>query len=204
MKKWHILCIVVAMLLLASGCSVDSVETEPSVNIEIAHPTEVQPETTVPTLDSIEYWKIVREEIISMLNKYNLYVSHIDSGYPCVQFFVEPGVMTAEGEIVAAGLSHEQYEELYQCVKEELHTILDQYKLNKPKTAFHACDSIVGIFFYNWFVDEQKVYDRVDSLQVASYQLDLLEYYHDYEEDTYLRMQGFSVDPWSKYAVYTP
>lgn len=204
MKKWCILSIVVAILLVASGCSVDDVEIEPSTNIEIVHPTAEQTEATVPTLDSIEYWEIVREEIISMLNRHDLYVSHIDSGYPCVHFFVEPGVKTAEGKIVATGLPMEQYEELYQCVKEELHTILDQYKLNKPKTAFHACDSIVGVFFYNWFVDEQKVYDRVDSLQVASYQLDLLEYYHDYEEDTYMRMQGFSVDPWSKYAVYTP
>ena len=195
---------VITILLFASGCSVDDVEIEPSTNIEIVHPTEEQTEVTVPALDSIEYWEIVREEIISMLNRHDLYVSHIDSGYPCVHFFVEPGVKTAEGKIVAAGLPMEQYEELYQCVKEELHTILDQYKLNKPKTAFHACDSIVGVFFYNWFVDEQKVYDRVDSLQVASYQLDLLEYYHDYEEDTYMRMQGFSVDPWSKYAVYTP
>ena len=204
MKKWCILSIVVAILLVASGCSVDDVEIEPSTNIEIVHPTEEQTETTVPTLDSIEYWEIVREEIISMLNRHDLYVSHIDSGYPCVHFFVEPGVKTAEGKIVAAGLPMEQYEGLYQCIKEELHAILDRYKLAKPKTVFHACDSIVGIFFYNWFVDEQKVYDRVDSLQVASYQLDLLEYYHDYEEDTYLRMQGFSVDPWSKYAVYTP
>lgn len=204
MRKWYMLFIIVVLLFTISGCNTATEEEESSINTEITYPTDEETESTIPILDSIEYWELVQEEIIAMLNRNNLYVSAINSSYPCVLYEVEPGRQTDDGKIVAAGLSQEQYEELYRYIKEELHIIFDKYELAKPKTAFHACDSVVGISFYNWFVDEHKVADRVESLWVASYQLDLLEYYHNYEEDAYMRMEGFGENMWSKYAVYTP
>lgn len=185
MKKWYVLCLLAVLLLVISGCSASIDETGSSNNTESVYPTEVEVAETVPLLDSIEYWEIVRDEIIAMLNSHNLYVSHIDSGYPTVQFFVEPGIQTDDGQIVASGLSQEEYEELYQHIKEELHIILDKYVLAKPKTAFHACDSVVGIYFNNWFID-MPMFPGVTSWQVASYELDLLEYYHEYEENSYI------------------
>lgn len=59
-------------------------------------------------------------------------------------------------------------------------------------------------FFYNWFIDENKVYDRVDSHWMASYGLDLLEYYYEYEEKSYVVREGFSTEVWAKYPVYKP
>lgn len=196
--------IAVVLLFAICGCNTVTSEGDPSTNVETTYSTVAETEATVPVLDSIEYWDVVQEEIIAMLNQNNLYVSAIDSSYPAVVYEVEPGKQTGDGKIVATGLSQEQYEELFQIIKEELHIILDKYKLAKPKSAFHACDSIVGISFNNWFVDEHKVADRVESLWVASYQLDLLEYYHNFEEDAYMRMEGFGENIWSKYAVYIP
>ena len=202
MKKWYIFFIVAVLLFTISGCN--AATEEPSGKAEITNLTVEETEATVPTLESIEYWEIVQEEIISMLNRNNLYVSAINSSYPAVIYEVEPGKPTDDGKIVAVGLSQTEYAELYQNIKEELHIILDKYELAKPKSAFHACDSIVGISFNNWFIDENKVSDRVDSLWVANYQIDLLEYYHNYEENTYILMEGFSENVWSKHPVYTP
>ena len=161
-------------------------------------------EPALVTMDSIEYWEQVRSEIITMLNEYDLYVSYIDSAYPCVQFHVEPGRAWSDGTIVAYGLSQAEYSELRKCVIEELHVILDKYCLAKPKTIFHACDSIVGIYFNNWFIDKNKVVDNVLSLQMATYELDLLEYYYEYDEGYFLHKDAFSETIWEKYTVYKP
>ena len=202
MKKWYMLFMVVVFLFTISACDVSTDQREYPINTEITEVTIEETEATVRVLDSIEYWDIVQEEIIFMLNQNNLYVSTIDSAYPAIIYEVEPGKQTDDGKIVAAGLSQEQYEELYQHIKVELQIILDKYELAEPKSAFHACDSIVGISFYNWFIDKNKVADNVESLWVASYQLDLLEYYHKYEEDAFVIMEGFSENVWSKYVVY--
>lgn len=68
---------------------------------------------------------------------------------------------------------------------------------------FHGCDSIVGIFFHNWFID-MPMFPGVTSWQIASYEIDLLKYYHEYEENTYIYKEGFSTEAWSKYQVYVP
>ena len=44
----------------------------------------------------------------------------------------------------------------------------------------------------------------VNSWQVASYELDLLEYYHEYEDNSYINKDGFHTEVWSKYVVYVP
>lgn len=54
------------------------------------------------------------------------------------------------------------------------------------------------IDFNNWFAD------KMESLWIASYQLDLLEYYHNHEEYTYVRMEGFGENNWAKYSTYIP
>lgn len=193
MKKRYIFLIVAIYLVLISGCS-------STTDTDIVD-KETQP--TIPTYDTIEYWEIVHDEIVSMLNEHNLYVDAINSSYPCVLYEVEPGIQTDDGQIIASGLTLEEYEELYNHIKEELHIILDKYELAKPKTAFHACDSIVGIFFSNWFID-MPMFPGVTSWQVASYELDLLEYYHEYEENDYIYKDGFYTEAWSKYQVYVP
>ena len=101
-------------------------------------------------------------------------------------------------------VTQEEYEKVFESVKVDLHIILDKHKLAKPKTALHGCYSMVDIFFNNWFVDENKIYDNVDSRKVASYGLDLLEYYYDYEKNAYIIRDGFFPDVWSKYPVYMP
>ena len=45
---------------------------------------------------------------------------------------------------------------------------------------------------------------RVDSRWMASYGLDLLEYYYEYEENSYVVREGFSTEVWTKYPVYKP
>lgn len=69
-EKWYILFIVIVVLLSVSGCGTESVEAKSSTNSEITHPTEEYVETTVPLLDSNEYWEIVPDEIIAMLNRH--------------------------------------------------------------------------------------------------------------------------------------
>lgn len=197
------LLVATVLLFSVTGCGTEVVEGN-SVNNENEGIHSEETEIEIPVLDSIEYWDVVQEEIISMLNRNGLYVSAINSSYPAVLYEVEPGVQADDGKIIAAGLSQEQYEELYECVKKELHIVLDKYELAKPKSALHACDSIVGIFFFNWYIDEQKVSNRTFSRQVASYELDLLEYYHEYEENGYIYKEGFSASLWGKYPVYIP
>ena len=166
MKKLCIGFLIIILLLTVIGYLTDSGEIESSELPETSYIEEESEITqpTVPMLENSEYWEVVRDEITDMLSIHDLYISHINSAYPCVQFYVEPGKKTDDGTAVASGLSQGEYEELYQSVKEELHVILDKYKLAEPKSLFHACDSVVGIYFNNWFVDEQKVSDRVDSL----------------------------------------
>lgn len=194
MKKWYILLMATIYIVLTSGCS-----TTTNRDIVVK---ETQP--TIPVYDNIEYWDIVQEEIVEMLRSHDLYIDIISHAYPCVQFYVEPGVVTEDGETVASGLTQEEYKEVFEAVKIDLHMILDKYKIGKPKTIFHGCNSIVEIFFNNWFIDENKVYDRVDSRWIASYGLDLLDYYYEYKENSYVVREGFSVDVWSKYPVYIP
>ena len=198
MKKYLALFIVILLLFVISGCS-----EETYAEIETENLTTQSTEPSRPIYDSIEYWEIVHNEIVTMLNEHNLYVSFINSSYPCVLYEVEPGIQAEDGQIIALGLSQKEYEELYQHVKEELHLILDKYVLAKPKTAFLACDSIVGICFSNWFVD-MPMFPGVNPWQVASYKLDLLEYYHKYEENSYIEIDQFFSESWSKYEVYLP
>ena len=188
MKKSCVLFLIGALLFSFSACT--------SVN--------ENSQSTVPLLESSEYWEAVSGEIIAMLNSHGLYVHHIDTRYPYVNIFVEPGQRNDDGKLVAVGLSQTQYEELYECVTAELHIVLDKYKLAKPRSIFHGCYSISGIFFYNWFFDEHNVQGPVISSEVASYQLDLLKYYYDHEEDSYMKMEGIYENKWSGYEVYTP
>lgn len=194
MRKRYKLCLIAVLLIVLSGCNTSDTDI-----------TEIKTtEATVPTLDSMEYWDIVQDEIIAMLNSHGLYVSQIASGYPCVQFYVEPGVQTGDDKIVANGLSQEEYEKLYNQIKDELHIILDQYQLAKPQTAFHACNSNIDIFFNNWFASGPNRPNMVTSLKVASYGLDLLEYYHNREDNSYVSREGFFTSSWEKYEVYIP
>ena len=188
------LCLITVLLIVISGCSTSNAE------ITDVNATEM----TIPTLDSVEYWEVVKNEIVSMLNQHDLYIDIITNAYPCVQFYVEPGIVTDDGEVVASGLSQAEYEELYDCVRSELHVILDKYQLAKPKTVFHGCHSSVDIFFKNWFVDERKIYNNVYSRDVACYGLDLLEYYHIREDNSYVLREGFFTSFWEEYDVYIP
>ena len=199
MRNWVAMFMVVAISITLSGCYLDD-ETSSSKCEDIDQATIA----TIPTYESIAYWEIVQDEIISMLNEHNLYLSATSHGYPCKQFNVVPGVINDDGQVVASGLSEEEYAKVFESVKVALHAILDKYKLAKPKTAFHGCYSIVEIFFDNWFIDENKIYDNVYSRKVASYGVDLLEYYYDYEEKAYIKREGFFPDIWSKHRVYTP
>lgn len=194
MKKCLALFFVIILIFAISGCEIET-ETQNSTTQSSEPPRQI--------LDSIEYWDIINDEIISMLNEHNLYVSGINSSYPCVLYEVEPGIKGEDGKIRAYGLSQGEYEELYQHVKAELHSILDKYVLAKPKSAFHACDSIVGIDFKNWFVD-MPMLPGVNSWQVAGYKLNLLDYYHEHEKNSYLIKDGFYTEVWSKYVVYVP
>ena len=202
MRKWIIWFAAVAMLLAICGCGTD-VEGVPG-DTKSEPPTIKETEPPVIVLDNLEYWDVVQDEIVSMLKEHNLYLRATSHGYPCKQYHVEPGIVTDDGKAVASGLSQEEYEKVYESVMIELHVILDKYKLAKPKTAFHGCYSIVDIFFNNWFINENKVYDNVESLKVASYGLDLLEYYYNYEENDFIHRQGFWPDTWSKQPVYAP
>ena len=218
MKKLCLLCLLVILSFSICGCiasvglvtfldeeetAEDEVATDTIEDIDTCS-TEEEINNSRPILDNDEYWDIVKNEIVVMLNSHNLYVSYIDSLYPAIHFTVEPGKPTEDGEIIPQGLSQSEYEKLFESVKTELHVILDKYQLAQPKTAFHACDSVVGIFFYNWFIDDQKIADKVDSLRVAHYQIDLLEYYYSYENNIFVNMEGFSENHWLKYSIYTP
>lgn len=200
MKNSFALFVVIILLFTTSGCSVEVEETY--AETETLNSTTQSTELPRPIYDSIEYWEIVHEEIVSMLNEHNLYVSAINSSYPCVLYEVEPGIQVEDGTIIA-GLSQEEYKELFQHIKAELHSILDKYVLDKPKSVFHACDSIVGIYFHNWFID-MPMFPGVNSWEVASYQLDLLEYYYECEENAYINSEGFFTEAWTKYTVYVP
>lgn len=202
MRKWFVWLTVVTLIFTISGC--ETVADDMLAETETVYPTTESTEPPIPTYESIEYWELVHDEIVSMLNEHNLYVAAINSSYPCVLYEVEPGIQTDDGQIIASGLTQEEYEELYHHIIEELHIILNKYELAKPKSAFHGCDSIVGIFFHNWFIDESMVYNNVKSRDVAVYELDLLNYYHEYEKGTYICAEGFFPDLWSKHPVYTP
>lgn len=192
MKARLMIFLAAILLLVTSGCSTASDEN--------AVPKETQPE--IPVLDNLEYWDIVQPEIVSMLNDHNLYVGVTTYPYPCVKFEPEPGVITEDGEIIASGLTEEEYREVFEAVKIDLYTILDKYKIGKPETIFHGCNSIVDIHFHNWTIDESKLYDNVYSRDVAYFSLDLLEYYYEHEENSYVEKDWFATDVWEKYPVY--
>lgn len=120
MRKWFIWLIVVALLFAICGC--DKEVDEVLAETETVCPTAEATEPTTPVYDSIEYWEIVHDEMVSMLNEHNLYVAAINSNYPCVLYEVEPGIQTADGQIVASGLTQEEYEGLYHHIKEEYWT----------------------------------------------------------------------------------
>lgn len=202
MQKWFALFLAVTLVFTISGCNTE--DGEVSAKAEATAPTTEQTEPPPPTYDSIEYWDIVEVEIVSMLNQHNLYVSSITHGYPCVGFYVDPGIVTDEGKPVASGLSQEEYAEVLEAVKAELYMILDKYRLAEPKSAFHGCHSTVEFFFNNWFIDEKKIQNNVYSRGVASYGVNLLEYYYNCEEKSYVNREGLFSDVWSKYPVYTP
>ena len=184
----------------------NSEETTPAVKPTTPSepPVETKPITPIPVLGNIEYWDIVKPEIISMLNEHNLYVAYIDNGYPYVNITVEYGIKNEDGKAIATGISQSEYNDLVEQVKQELHVILDKYQIEKPKTWFHACNSHLGIFFKNWFYDENRTPRKVISVEVAYYQIDLLEYYYEREEDSFILMNGKSETVWSKYPIYTP
>ena len=151
MRNWFAWFTVVVFLFTLSGCGKEDreVPTKP----ETTFPTVAETEPPVIELDNLEYWDIVQDEIVDMLRSHNLYIEIISHAYPCVQFYVEPGVVTEDGEIVASGLTQEEYKEVFESVKIDLHMILDKYKIGKPKTSFHGCNSIVEVFFNNWFIN---------------------------------------------------
>ena len=180
------------LLLVASGCS-----TAGNENTELK---ETQP--VIPVLGHLEYWDIVQPEIVSMLNNHNLYVGFTTYPYPCVKFEAKPGIVVEDGEIMSSGLTEEEYQEVFEAVKKDLHSILNKYKISKPKTIFHGCNSIVTIYFHNWMIDESMLYDNVYSRDVACYSLDLLEYYYENEESSYIEIDWFATDVWTKYPVY--
>lgn len=202
MKKRFVWFIIVALLFTISGCGTE--DEKVSTKTDTVSPTPEETEPPIPTLDSIEYWEIVEDEIVSMLKEHNLYLSATTHGYPCKQFHVEPGIITEGGTAVASGLSQEEYEQVLESIKTELYIILDKYKLAEPKTAFHSCYSIVDIYFNNWVIDENKIYDNVYSRDVACYGLDLLEFYYEHEEKSYIKMDTIFSDVWTKYPVYKP
>ena len=91
MRKWFIWLIVVALLFAICGC--DKEVDEVLAETETVCPTAEATEPTTPVYDSIEYWEIVHDEMVSMLNEHNLYVAAINSNYPCVLYEVEPGIV---------------------------------------------------------------------------------------------------------------
>ena len=202
MKKWFVWFAIVVFIFTLSGCSKETEEV--STAPETTSPTIVETEPPVVTLDNLAYWDIVQNEIVDMLQSHNLYIDIITHKYPYVQFYVEPGVVTEDGKIVASGLTQDEYKEVFESVKTDLHLILDKHKIGKPETIFHGCNSLLDRYFQNWVIDENKLYDNVYSWDVACYGLDLLEYYYEYEENSYIEKDGFFVDVWSKYSVYKP
>lgn len=202
MRKWFVWFAIIALIFTICGCAteVDEVSSE----TETVSPTTEATEPPIPVLDSLDYWEIVEDEIVSMLKEHNLYLSAITHGYPCKQYHVAPGIITDDGKAVASGLSQEEYEQVFESVKIELHIILDKYKLAEPKTGFHSCYSILDIYFDNWVIDENKIYDNVYSRDVACYGLDILEYYYEYEDDFYIKKDAIFTDVWTKYPIYKP
>lgn len=202
MRNWFVWFAVLALLLAIGGCSTEVNEMPPGN--KITYPTTEVSEPPPTIYDGIEYWEIIQDEIVSMLRKHNLYLTATTHGYPCKQFHVAPCIMADDGQVVVSGLSQEEYEKIFESVKVELHIILDRYKLAKPKTVFHGCYSMLDIFFQNWIVDENKIYDNVYSREVACYGLDLLKYYHDDKENSCITRDAIFVDIWTKYPTYTP
>lgn len=202
MRKWVIWLAVATLLFTIGGCSIENEAT--LADTEIVYPTVEETETPVVELDNIAYWDIVENEIVDMLRSHDLYIDVISHAYPCVQFYVEPGVVTEDGEIVASGLTQEEYKKVFESVKTDLHMILDKYKIAKPKNIVHGCNSLLDIFFSNWVIDENKIYDNVYSRDVACYGLDLLEYYYEHEANSYIEKDGFFADVWSEYPIYKP
>lgn len=145
MRQWVIWLTAVALLLVISGCSTE-VEGIP-IDTESVQPSIEETEPPVILLDNLEYWDVVQDEIVDMLRRHNLYIDIISHAYPCVQFYVEPGILTEDGKTVASGLTQDEYTEVFESVKSDLYMILDKYKIGKPKTIFHGCNSIVEIFF---------------------------------------------------------
>lgn len=145
MRQWVVWLTAIVLLFVISGCS-SEVEGIP-IDTESVQPSIEETEPPVILLDNLEYWDVVQDEIVDMLRSHNLYIDIISHAYPCVQFYVEPGIVAEDGKTVASGLTQVEYKEVFESVKSDLHMILDKYKIGKPKTIFHGCNSIVEIFF---------------------------------------------------------
>mgnify|MGYP007130639088 FL=1 len=65
MRKWFVWLVVVVLLFTISGCGIETGEV--ASETETVCPTTEATEPPIQALDSIEYWEIVQDEIVSML-----------------------------------------------------------------------------------------------------------------------------------------
>ena len=182
-----------------SGMTEENMEEDPSIE-------ESKPEVTSNVegvyMDEDEYWNALVDDIQSLFDDSNLFVDRVDSRIPYIKFYVEYGIKDGDNQFQPVGLAKTDYEQLVMQVKSGLMDILDQYIIEKPKGIFDSPSrSIIGIHFYNRYINELPNATRIEKHAVADYQINIVEYYYG---GTYVRMDGFDDSPWEKYRLYTP
>lgn len=182
-----------------SGMTEENMKEDPSVE---ESKSEVTSKVQGFYMDEDEYWNAVVDDIQKQFDDSNLFVDRVDSRIPYIKFYVEYGIKDGDNHFQPVGLSKTDYEQLVMQVKSGLVDILDQYIIEKPKGIFDSLSRfVIGIHFYNRFINELPNTTRIEKHSVADYQIDIVEYYYG---DIYVRMEGFNESPWEKYKLYTP
>ena len=157
----------------------------------------------IPVLSEKEYWEFIDSKLREILHEHDLYIMKIDSGIPYYSYYVEPGRLTDDNTYRPIGLERDDYETLFEEIKEALHQLLNQYSIDYGKGIFsRPIRDIIGLHFYNRF--NHSVFGKGACLGVADYQVDLLSYYYHHWSDKYTVMNNFNDFYWAVSEVYTP
>lgn len=152
-------------------------------------------------LEESEYWDNLHSKLRELLRKHNLFITRIDSRIPYYNYHIEVGVYAGDNKYRPTGITEEKYVELFETVKQELYGILDEYAIEHSGGLFGAPSRyIVGLIFYNRF--NSSLYGYAAELGVASYQVDVVNYYYNREHDRAIVMDEFSNFHWQGNEVY--
>lgn len=215
------ICFAILLSMILSGCYVVSNSSETSMEAtEITKPfdnshsdnftEETNEASSFPgsqesALGEDEFWELIQEEIDDLLVKYNLFAFRIGTEMPYINYYVEFGYPSYDGKYTPVGLTNDECATLKENLQKDLVAIISQYKLDEGSGIWNKpSHTMIGLFIYNRFTNTTFTPAKIDRHCVSGYQIDLLEYYYENNDNNFVKMDYFDSSPWEKFEIYTP